>query len=434
MESREYTVSVIIERLIAVITGAGRRAQGTGQKRNRASMLSAFCFQLCAAAAEGSQISAGSGGTSKPKAPRPLRIVIAGGGTGGHLFPGLAIAQEFMDRNKGNRIVFISTGNPLERSVLGQTDFRLESITAEGIKGRGRWNQVRSALKIPKGIIEALRMLKNYKPDLTVGLGSYSAGPVVLSAWLLRTKIVLHEQNILPGITTRILAPFADRIYVSFDDTRARFAPHKIRLTGNPVRRELLNHRNAEATASGFDKFCVLIIGGSQGAHSINTAVVEALGHLTHKDGLYCIHQTGSADEQMVTEAYRRQNVAARVQAFFQHMGPLYKQADLIICRAGATTVAEVTAMGKAVIFIPFPFAADDHQTLNAATLADRGAAELVHEKDLRAEALARKIEFYASNPQALEAMATKASRLGHPDAARHIVDDCYKLVKSSNG
>lgn len=363
---------------------------------------------------------------------KALRVVIAGGGTGGHLFPGLAIAQEFMDRNKGNRIVFISTGNPLERSVLGQTDFRLESITAEGIKGRGRWNQVKSALKIPKGIIEALRILKNYKPDLTIGLGSYSAGPVVLSAWLLRTKIVLHEQNILPGITTRMLAPFADRIYVSFDDTRARFAPHKIRLTGNPVRRELLNHRNAKAAASGFDKFCVLIIGGSQGAHSINTAVVEALGHLTHKDGLYCIHQTGSADEQMVTEAYRRQNVAARVQAFFQHMGPLYKQADLIICRAGATTVAEVTAMGKAVIFIPFPFAADDHQTLNAATLADRGAAELVHEKDLRAQALAHKIEFYASNPQALEAMAAKASRLGHPDAARHIVDDCYQLLNEN--
>ena len=360
---------------------------------------------------------------------KALRVVIAGGGTGGHLFPGLAIAQEFMARNKSNTVVFISTGNPLERSVLGQTDFRLESVTAEGIKGRGLWNQARSALKIPKGIIEALRILRNYKPDLTVGLGSYSAGPVVLGAWLLRTKIVLHEQNILPGITNRILAPFADRIYVSFDDTRARFAPHKIRLTGNPVRRELLNHHDAGAVAPGLEKFCVLIIGGSQGAHSINTTLVEALGHLAHKDGLYFIHQTGSADEQMVAEAYRRQNVAAKVQAFFRHMGPLYKQADLIICRAGATTVAEVTAMGKAVIFIPFPFAADDHQTLNAATLADRGAAELVHEKDMRADTLAQKIEYYAAHPQALEAMAAKASRLGHPAAAKKIVDDCYELL-----
>ena len=157
---------------------------------------------------------------------KALRIVIAGGGTGGHLFPGLAIAQEFVARNKNNTVVFVSTGNPLERSVLSQTDFRLESVTAEGIKGRGMWNQAKSALKIPKGIIEALRILKSVNPDLALGLGSYSAGPVVVGAWLLRTKIVLHEQNILPGITNRILARFADRIYVSFDDTKAQFAPH----------------------------------------------------------------------------------------------------------------------------------------------------------------------------------------------------------------
>ncbi|MDJ0987760.1 MAG: undecaprenyldiphospho-muramoylpentapeptide beta-N-acetylglucosaminyltransferase [Desulfobacterales bacterium] len=365
---------------------------------------------------------------------KALRIVIAGGGTGGHLFPGLAIAQEFMARNKDNTVVFVSTGNPLERSVLSQTDFRLESVTAEGIKGRGMWNQAKSALKIPKGIIEALRILKSVNPDLTLGLGSYSAGPVVVGAWLLRTKIVLHEQNILPGITNRILARFADRIYVSFDDTKAQFAPHKIRLTGNPVRKELLNHHNGEAVAPGDDKFCVLIVGGSQGAHRINTTMIEALSHLTQKEGLYFIHQTGSGDEQMVAEAYERENVAAKVQSFFRQMGPLYRQADLIICRAGATTVAEVTAMGKAVIFIPFPFAADDHQTLNAATLVAKGAAEMVHEKELQADALAQKIEFYASSPQALEAMALKAGRLGHPDAAQHIVDDCYQLLKSSNG
>lgn len=366
---------------------------------------------------------------SSNSAGKALRIVIAGGGTGGHLFPGLAIAQEFMTRNKNNTVVFISTGNPLERSVLSQTDFRLESVTAEGIKGRGIWNQAKSALKIPQGVIETLRILKGYRPDLTVGLGSYSAGPVVLGAWLMRIKIVLHEQNILPGITNRILARFADRIYVSFDDTKARFAPDKIKLTGNPVRKELLNNHNGDVVAPGLKKFCVLIIGGSQGAHSINASVVEALGHLTQKEWLYFIHQTGTADEQMVRAAYRRENVAAKVQSFFRHMGPLYKQADLIICRAGATTVAEVTAVGKAVIFIPFPFAADDHQTLNAATLADKGAAEMVHEKDINASALAQKIEYYASHPQALEAMAIKAGRLGHPDAAKRIVDDCYKII-----
>jgi UDP-N-acetylglucosamine--N-acetylmuramyl-(pentapeptide) pyrophosphoryl-undecaprenol N-acetylglucosamine transferase len=364
-------------------------------------------------------------------APRALRVVMAGGGTGGHLFPGLAIAQEFMTRNERNTVLFISTGNPLERSVLNETDFRLETIPAEGIKGRGLWNQAKSALKIPRGIVESFRILKGYQPDLTVGLGSYSAGPVVVSAWLMRTKIVLHEQNILPGITNRILARFADRIYVSFDDTTKRFDPQKIRLTGNPVRKELLNHHHANGNDAAVDptSFCVLIIGGSQGAHRINMAVVEALGYLAQKEKLYFIHQTGAADEQTVKAAYQRLGIAARVQSFFRHMAPLYKQADLIICRAGATTVAEVTALGKAVVFIPFPFAADNHQALNADTLARDGAAEMILEKDLNAGDLAQKIEYYVSHPEALEAMAAKAGQLGHPDAAQAIVDDCYKII-----
>jgi UDP-N-acetylglucosamine--N-acetylmuramyl-(pentapeptide) pyrophosphoryl-undecaprenol N-acetylglucosamine transferase len=347
------------------------------------------------------------------------------------LFPGLAIAQEFMARNEHNTVLFVSTGNPLERSVLSQTDFRLETITAEGIKGRGLWNQAKSALKIPRGIVESVRILKEYQPDLTVGLGSYSAGPVVVSAWLMRTKIVLHEQNILPGITNRILARLADRIYISFDDTKKRFDPQKILLTGNPVRKELLNHHegNSNDAAADSKSFCVLIIGGSQGAHRINMIVIEALSHLAQKERLYFIHQTGADDEQTVNAAYQRLGIAARVQSFFRHMAPLYKQADLIICRAGATTVAEVTAVGKAVIFIPFPFAADNHQALNADTLAREGAAEMILEKDLDARNLGQKIEYYASHPETLEAMATKAGQLGHPAAAEKIVDDCYQLI-----
>jgi UDP-N-acetylglucosamine--N-acetylmuramyl-(pentapeptide) pyrophosphoryl-undecaprenol N-acetylglucosamine transferase len=369
---------------------------------------------------------------SRVSEKKALRVVIAGGGTGGHLFPGLAIAQEFMTRNERNSVLFVSTGNPLERSVLNETDFKLETITAEGIKGRGLWRQARSAAKIPKGVIESMRILKNYKPDLTIGLGSYSAGPVMVGAWLRGTKIALHEQNILPGITNRILSRFADRIYVSFQDTETRFDPGKTRLTGNPVRKELLNHR-AEDAASGSKSFCVLIIGGSQGAHSINMTVIEALRHLTKGESLYFVHQTGTADAQIVKEAYRRQDIPATAQSFFKQMAPHYKQADLIICRAGATTVAEVTALGKAVIFIPFPFAADDHQTLNADTLAREGAAEMILEKDLNARALGQRIEYYASHPQALAAMAAKAAQRGHPDAAKRIVDDCYELVESSN-
>ena len=157
--------------------------------------------------------------------------------------------------------------------------------------------------------------------------------------------------------------------------------------------------------------------------------VIEALDHLRQKENLFFIHQTGSTDEQMVSAAYQRRNIAAKVQSFFRHMAPLYKQADLIVCRAGATTVAEITAMGKAVIFIPFPFATDDHQALNAGTLVREDAAEMILQKDLSAKVLSQKIDYYAAHPQALEAMAARAGQLGHPDAAKAIVDDCYRII-----
>jgi len=366
-------------------------------------------------------------------AQRALRIVIAGGGTGGHLFPGIAIAQEFEARNSATRIIFVSTGNPMERSVLSKTGFELQCITAAGIKGRGIWNQLVSVLKIPKGILESMRILKNFSPDLAIGLGSYSAGPVIIGAWLRRIPIVIHEQNILPGITNRILARFADRIYISFKNTKSNLDSRKVQWTGNPVRNELLEYSDRQAadknddTANGI--FTVLIIGGSQGAHTINMAVIEALDALKDKDHLHFVHQTGEADERQVKEAYRRNNIRCTVQSFFDNMAELYSRADLLICRAGATTVAEITALGKAVIFIPFPHAADNHQVLNAALLSNEGAAEMISEDDLSAEILNQKIAYYADHRKELDEMAAKASRFGNPAAAINIVDDCYRLV-----
>ena len=394
--------------------------------------LSAISYQL-SALWQSVKKAKGSSEAAENIANRGLRIVIAGGGTGGHLFPGIAIAQEFQNRNSTTEIIFVSTGNRLEKAVLTKTGFELRTITAAGIKGRGLWNQAVSALKIPAGILESGRILKNFSPDLAIGLGSYSAGPVIISAWLRRIPIVIHEQNILPGITNRILARFADRIYISFENTQKCLDSRKVKWTGNPVRRELL----AEAGGHGHRKedqtdrqlFTVLIIGGSQGAHRINTAVIEALEYLQEKDRLQFVHQTGAADEQTVREGYRRRQVKCTVQSFFDNMAELYKQADLLICRAGATTVAEITALGKAVIFIPFPFAADDHQVLNAGSLADEGAAEMIVEKDLDGKILSEKIAHYLAHPAALEEMAARARRLGHPDAARNIVDDCYALL-----
>jgi UDP-N-acetylglucosamine--N-acetylmuramyl-(pentapeptide) pyrophosphoryl-undecaprenol N-acetylglucosamine transferase len=363
---------------------------------------------------------------------RSLRIVIAGGGTGGHLFPGIAIAQEFQHRDAATEILFVSTGNPLEKSVLAKAGFELECITAAGIKGRGIWSQLKSTLKIPLGILESMRIIKDFGPNLAVGLGSYSAGPVVIGAWLRRIPTVVHEQNILPGITNRILSHFAKRIYISFENSGSRLKPEKILWTGNPVRRELLADAERPKNGMGSDGrqvFTILIIGGSQGAHRINTAVIEALQDLKDKEHLHFIHQTGAADEQMVAEAYRRNRIRSTVQPFFDNMAELYGRADLLICRAGATTVAEITALGKAVIFIPFPYAADDHQVLNAGSLSEKGAAEMIIEKDLDGKILGEKIAYYAANPAALKDMAARARRFGKPDAAKLIVDDCYKLV-----
>ena len=392
-----------------------------------------FSFQLLAAGPNAPEASSADHSDSGQPFSRPLRIVIAGGGTGGHLFPGIAAAQEFEARNSATRILFVSTGNPLERSVLSKTGYPLKTITVAAIKGRGLWNQVKSVANIPKGILEANRILKNFSPDLTIGLGSYSAGPVVFAAWLRKIPIVIHEQNILPGITNRILSRFANRIYISFENTKSNLDLRKVRWTGNPVRRELLEYCDRDAQEkkedAGNRPFNVLIIGGSQGAHRINMAVIEALRDLKDKDRLHFVHQTGDADEQQVNEAYRRYHIQCTVQSFFDNMTELYSRADLLICRAGATTVAEITALGKAVIFIPFPYAADDHQMLNAGSLSDHGAAETIIEKDLSGQILSERIAFYAAHEEVLNDMAARARRFGKPDAAKNIVDDCYRLL-----
>lgn len=365
----------------------------------------------------------------------PLRIVIAGGGTGGHLFPGIAIAQEFMARNPSNRLLFVGTGKPFETTVLSKADFAHKRITSEGIKGRGLWNQAKSILKIPKGIFESVMILKRFRPDLVLGVGGYSAGPLAAGAWLLGIKIVLHEQNILPGITNRILSRLADRVYVSFDDIPTGLSPKKVLYTGNPVRREILQYPKNQK-GFGIDDseqkrhFVILILGGSQGAHSINMALLETIEKIKDKDKFFFIHQTGLNDETRVKNAYELYGMSCRVQAFFNDMDRQYQKADLVICRAGATTVSEIKAIGKGAIFIPFPFAADNHQVLNARSLEKAGAAEMILEKDLNGKALAERINFYASNPDTLRQMASRAKDLCRTDAAAVIVDDCYKLIK----
>jgi len=367
-------------------------------------------------------------------ATEALRVVIAGGGTGGHLFPGIAIAQEFVAKNAENSVLFVGTGKQFEVSILSETGFSHRRITAEGLKGRGIWHQFVSILKVPKGIVESILILKDFKPHIVIGVGGYSAGPLAMGARLLKIKIVLHEQNILPGITNRILSRFADRVYVSFAETIMGVTPLKIRFTGNPVRKEIVRCaetlRHADTPVSKKEKkFTILILGGSQGAHSINMALLEALEHIENRENIVLVHQTGEKDVTQVKQRYDEYGVENDTRAFFKDMARQYQNADLIICRAGATTIAEIKAMGKGVIFIPFPFAADNHQVLNARSMEKAGGAEMILEKDLSGRVLAERIEYYIQRPEELQQMARRSGDLGRVDAAEIIVNDCYDLI-----
>lgn len=368
-------------------------------------------------------------GEQRQTAPPPKRLLVAGGGTGGHLFPGIAVAQEFVSRNPQHRVLFVSRGNEFERRALAAVGFPLNTIPVEGIKGRGLGPKIRASLQLPIGVMKSFWILYRFQPDLVLSVGSYAAGPMGMAAGLTGKTLVLHEQNLRPGITNRTLARWARRIYVTFEGSQAFFDSDRIRHTGNPVRSQILQARQSPDEPQNPKRLAVLIVGGSQGAHAINEAMIEATALLAGRSDLFFTHQTGAADEYRVQAAYERFDLACTVQAFFDDMHRRYREADLVLCRAGASTVAEITAVGKAALFVPFPHAADNHQLLNARDLVERGAAEMIEQKDLNGAVLAARISDYAENRTALAQMAAKARELGRPDAAREIVDDMLALV-----
>lgn len=364
--------------------------------------------------------------------PPPEAVVIAGGGTGGHLFPGIAIAEEIRARAPECRLLFISRGNDFERAALERAGFPLATVGIEGLKGRGLLNQARTLLRLPAALLQSSALLGSARPEIVIGLGSYAAGPVALAAWLRRMPIALCEQNTLPGVTNRQLARLADRIYTSFEQTEGGFDPRKVLWTGNPLRREIVQAAEnpaARASAGSRERFSVLVLGGSQGAHAINMAIAQALPHLAPRERFEFVHQTGAADETALRAAYQAAGVAGRVQAFFGDMAARYLASDLVVCRAGATTVAEITALGNPALFIPFPHAADDHQRWNAQRLVDAGAAEIILEPELSGRRLAERIAFFAAHPQALQSLAARAAAFGRPHAARRIVEDCFRMA-----
>lgn len=358
-----------------------------------------------------------------------LRLVVAGGGTGGHLFPGIAVAQAFMARGADNQVLFINAGRSLETSVLARLGWPQQVIAIEGIKGRSRWRQLVAALKIPTAIWQSGRYLKAFGADMVLGVGGYSAGPVVAAAWRRGIPTALHEQNQLPGVTNRLVGRLVDRVFLSFEESQDHFDPLKVKVSGNPVRDDIIALAGAQALSDPMRAFTVLVVGGSQGAQAINQAMLEALPRLKGKD-LAFVHQTGDRDREKVQQAYVDAGIPARVKAFFDDMAAQYQQADVIICRAGATTVAEITVLGKAALFVPFPQAADDHQTKNAQALVDTGAAEMIDQKKLNGRVLADTLERFMQDRGQLMQMAQRARQLGRPDAARVIVDDMYALIR----
>ncbi len=349
-----------------------------------------------------------------------MRVMIAGGGTGGHLFPGIALAEEIVTRHPKNDVVFVGTDRGLEARVVPQNGFVFEAIKSRGLKGMGLVKMLLGLLLLPVSFFSAIGLLRKYKPDVVVGVGGYSSGPVVLMAWLLRIPTAIQEQNALPGFTNKVLGKFVDAIFVSFEAAIPFFPYKRAHALGNPIRRALLE--NFLRSKIAHERFTLLIFGGSLGARGINSRVIDALPFLKDLKGeIHVIHQTGKADLETVKKGYADQAFPADVREFIDDMAGAYLGADLVLCRAGATTLAELTVCKKASILVPFPHATDDHQAVNAKALVDAGAAIMFREADLTGEKLATAIRELKNEPPRLAKMEKQAGMLGRPEASGEI-------------
>jgi len=360
------------------------------------------------------------------------RVVIAGGGTGGHVYPGIAVARELLSRQPAAAISFAGTANGIEAQVVPREGFALDVIRSGGLKGKSLVDRARGAGLLPLGLVDAWRIVTSRQPDLVIGVGGYSSGPVVLVAALRGVPTMLLEQNAVPGLTNRLLSRHVRAAAVTFDSTR-RFFGSKAFVSGNPVRPEFLGAAGSHTESSPDAAITrILVFGGSQGAHAINMAMVEATAGLAAGGShLHITHQTGVRDVEMVRAAYGKAGLAADVEPFLYDMGRQLGQADLVVCRAGATTLAEITAVGKAAILVPLPTATDDHQRKNAEALVAAGAAEVLLQGDLTGRVLAQRIVALSGDRPRRERMAAAARGLAWPDAARMIVDRALELVKA---
>lgn len=358
-----------------------------------------------------------------------MRLLLAGGGTGGHLFPAVALAQLLLEQDKNSKVLFVGTERGLEKRMLPKLGLPLATVDMVGVVGRGWRGRFELFPRLIKSLAQARKILTKFRPDIVIGVGGYVSVPVLLAAKMKGIPYIIHEQNAIPGLSNRLLGRWAKVICLSLPDSGDCFAQEKTRVTGNPLR---AGFENVPVEIDGQGK--ILVFGGSRGARAINKTVVAMLPLLkTWKEEPFIMHQTGDDDFLDVKEAY--ENVGynqAKIVPFIDDMASAYAAANLVICRAGATTLAELTACGKPAILIPFPYAAADHQTANARKLESAGAARMIVQEKLTAEGLAHSIDELLGDRQLLQQMASQGRKLGMPDAAAQILEECRKLLHKS--
>ncbi len=331
-----------------------------------------------------------------------MKVIIAAGGTGGHLYPGIAIARELL-REGSNQVLFVGTDQGIEAKVLPREGLQVRFIRAGKLKGMKILAVVKTLAALPVGVVQAMGVLRGEKADVVIGVGGYSSGPVAAGAWLAGIPVLVVEPNSYAGLANRLIGRIAEKVILCFPGTDRHhfFSKKKVYLTG-PLVRKGIERGNRDAALKSFGleqgKFTLFVMGGSGGAHAINMAMKNAAPLLADLPGIQVLHQTGDRDVEDVSAGYRQAGVKAAVLPYIHDMAGAYAAADLVVSRSGATTVAELAVCGKRAVLIPFPFAADNHQEYNARTLAGRGAADVIVQKDLTPQALSALIHAYAGS------------------------------------
>ncbi len=366
-----------------------------------------------------------------------MRVILAGGGTGGHVIPALAIAQELRARHQAE-VLFVGTSRGIENRLVPAAGYPLRLIEVGALNRVSLATRVKTIFALPAAVLAGRRLLREFRPDVVIGVGGYASGPVMMAAVLRRVPTVIFEPNVVPGFANRVVARWVSVAAVHFDETCRWF--RRCEVIGVPVRRAFFDLGMARVSAPrvrvedpGHTAPTLLLFGGSQGAHVLNHALTAAApALLTRVPGLRVVHQTGEREYDQCRGAYQRAGMTVEVEKFIDDMPAAFARADLLICRSGASTVAEVAAAGKPAIFIPFAAAADDHQTRNAEALASRGAAVLIREAELTPERLAETAAALLGDPARLRQMGEAARLLAHPDAAERIAQLAAQMAKKA--